>query len=331
MPGSYKNEKAQKETIKRKNVFLELENLMVRFGRRVILDSLTCGMDSRALGLLGPNGAGKSTLIRTLLGFIKPDSGGACVADLDIRKDSRRLRAIVGYMPEHESFIHGLSPVRLLRFMGELCGLSAKDAMERAHEVLFYVGLGEVRYRNVETFSLGMQQRVKLAQALVHGPKLLILDEPTNALDPAGRQEMLNLICDIVKNSGSHVILCSHILKDVEQTCEDVMVLNNGKLILSGKIDDLRKVDQKVYDIRIKGNVDRFIAELSEHGCQCTLTERGIIRVTLPADERTEILFELARKNNVQLRHFYYKRDSLEDVFIQALEESEGEKVNARL
>jgi ABC-2 type transport system ATP-binding protein len=303
-------------------MFFELQNLSVRFGKRMVLDSLDCRMDSKAMGLLGPNGAGKSTLIRTLLGFIKPLSGTAFVSGKNIQKESRELRAMVGYMPEHESFIHGLSPVRLLRFMGELCGLSPKDAMERAHEVLFYVGLGEVRYRNVETFSLGMQQKVKLAQALVHGPRLLILDEPTNALDPAGRQEMIDLIRDIVKNSGSHVILCSHILKDVELCCEDVVVLNKGKIILSGNIDALRQVDEKIYDVRIKGDVNHFISELSERGCQCSLTERDIIRIVLPPDEKTNLLFELARKNDIQLRHFYYKKSSLEDVFIQALEEN---------
>lgn len=303
-------------------MFLELQNLSVRFGKRMVLDSLECSMDSKALGLLGPNGAGKSTLIRTLLGFIKPFSGTAFVSGKNIQKESRELRAMVGYMPEHESFIHGLSPVRLLRFMGELCGLSSKDAMERAHEVLFYVGLGEVRYRNVETFSLGMQQKVKLAQALVHGPRLLILDEPTNALDPAGRQEMIDLIRDIVKHSGSHVILSSHILKDVELCCEDVVVLNKGKIILSGNIDNLRQVDEKIYDVRIKGDVNHFISELSERGCQCSLTERDIIRIVLPPDAKTKLLFELAKKNDVQLRHFYYKKSSLEDVFIQALEEN---------
>jgi len=312
-------------------MFLNLDKLTVRFGKRVILDSLSCQMDSRSLGLLGPNGAGKSTLIRTILGFIKPATGSAKVADLDIRKDSRHLRSIVGYMPEHESFIHGLSPVRLLRFMGELCGLPAKDAMERAHEILFYVGLGEARYRNIETFSLGMQQKVKLAQALVHGPRLLILDEPTNALDPAGREEMIRIIREIISNSDSHVILCSHILKDVEQCCEDVVVLNKGKIILSGNIDELRTVDEKVYDLRIKGNRDHFITELSNRGCQCSLRERGIIRITLPQDQETSLLFDLARKNEVQLRHFYFKRSSLEDVFIQALVESNGKADHAGL
>ena len=305
-------------------MFLELDNLTVDFNRRVILDSITCKCDSRALGLLGPNGAGKSTLIRTLLGFITPSRGSARVIGMDTRAESRRLRSLVGYMPEHESYIHGLSPVRLLRFMGELCGMPTRDAMERAHEVLFYVGLGEMRYRNVETFSLGNQQKVKLAQALVHGPKLLILDEPTNALDPAGRQEMLDLIRNIIQSSeDTHVILCSHILKDVEYCCDHVMVLNKGRLALSGNIENLRRVDQKIYDLRVKGNLDHFIAELSERGCQCNLGERDVLRVTLPAQEETELLFELARKSGVQLRHFYYKRDSLEDVFLQALVESD--------
>jgi ABC-2 type transport system ATP-binding protein len=310
-------------------MFFELDNLKVRFGNDTILDSINCNLNSRALGLLGPNGAGKSTLIRTLLGFIKPQSGTGRIAGLDIRKNSKKIRGLVGYMPEHESFIHGLSPVRLLRFMGELCGLSPGDSMERAHEILYYIGLGEVKYRNVETLSMGMQQKVKLAQALVHGPKLLILDEPTNALDPAGRKDMVRIIRDIVQNSESHVILCSHILKDVEECCEDVMVLNRGKIVLTGNIKELRQVDERVFDLKIKGNSDVFISDLSEKGCQCTIGDRGILRVVLPEKEKTELLFELARKNDIQLRHFYFKRDSLEDIFLQALEESEREKTHA--
>lgn len=310
-------------------MFLELNELTVRFGKRTILDSLQNSTNGRAIGLLGPNGAGKSTLIRTLLGFIKPSSGTGKISGFDIVRNSREIRALTGYMPEHESFISGLTPVRLLRFMGELCGMKPRDAMERAHEVLFYVGLGEVRYRNVETFSLGMQQKVKLAQAIVHGPKLLILDEPTNALDPEGRVEMIKLIKDIIKNTSSHVILCSHILKDVEQCCEDIIVLNKGKIILSGNIDHLSKAEDKTYDIRIKGNVDHFISILAEKGCVCTLSDRDIIHVTLPQHENTETLFEIAKANNFQLRHFYYKRNSLEDIFFQAIEESERDKANA--
>jgi len=308
-------------------VFLELDKLSVHLGRRLVLDSLECGLDGGAIGLLGPNGAGKSTLIRTLLGFIKASGGTARVAGMDIRKQSRRIRGLVGYMPEHESFIHGLSPVRLLRFMGELCGLPNRDAMERAHEILFYVGLGEVRYRNVETLSMGMQQKVKLAQALVHGPRLLLLDEPTNALDPAGRREMIHIIRDIIQNSDSHVILCSHILKDVEQCCEDVIVLNRGKIVLNGNIEELSRVNERAYDLRIKGEPDSFLADLSNQGCRCSMGERNLLHIVLPPDKETELLFDLARKNKVQLRHFYYKRNTLEDVFIRSLEETrEGEE-----
>ncbi|GAB4317989.1 MAG: ABC transporter ATP-binding protein [Candidatus Sumerlaeia bacterium] len=306
-------------------MFLRLDNLTVRFGRRTILDGLTCSADAKALGLLGPNGAGKSTLIRTLLGFIRPAAGQAFVAGLDTQRDSRAIRALVGYMPEHESFIHGLSPVKLLRFMGELCGMSPRDAMERAHEVLYYVGLGEVRYRNVETFSLGMQQKVKLAQALVHGPRLLILDEPTNALDPEGRREMLNLIRDIVHRSDSHVILCSHILKDVEFCCDEVMVLHRGRLALQGRLDDLRLVDSGVFDLRLKGPAERFMAAVAEAGCACSQGPRGTLRVVLADGQTPSLLFRLARETGVQLRHFDRKRDSLEDIFIQAIEDSERE------
>ena len=164
-----------------------LNQLRVTYGRRMALDGVTLTMDSKALGLLGPNGAGKSTLIRSLLGLARISSGAASLCGHDVRGEGRRIRELIGYMPEHEAFLAGMTPVRFLRFMGEMCGLTPRAAMERAHETLFYVGLGEGRYRPIETLSYGLRQKVRLAQALIHGPKILILDEPTNGLDQIGR------------------------------------------------------------------------------------------------------------------------------------------------
>ncbi len=304
-------------------MFLEAENVTVTFGRRRVLDDLSMRLQGRSTGLLGPNGAGKSTFIKALLGFVPLRRGTIRVLGHDVRRQAMHIRSLVGYMPEHESYIEGLSAVRLLRYLGELSGLSPRDAMERAHESLHYVGLGELRYRPVETYSLGNQQRVKLAQAIVHGPKILILDEPTNALDPEGRNEMLRLVRDIGEYSGSHVIMCSHILRDVEYCCESVTVLNRGRAILSGVIEELKKEDIRTYEVRVEGNRDGFERELVRHGCLTSQNTQGHLRVQLPEGYGTRYLFEIAQKAGVQLRHFHFKKDSLEDIFVSALQESE--------
>src|SRR5690349_12844697 len=176
---------------------IELERLEVRLGGRPVLNSLSGTLSGKAIGLLGPNGSGKSTLINTLLGFHPPAAGTARVFQLDVHQQSREIRTQVGYMPENDSFIGNMSGIHFVRYMAELAGIPAPEALERAHEAMFYVGLGEVRYRQISTYSLGMKQLVKLAQALVHGPRLLILDEPTNGLDPVARQRMSQLIRDV--------------------------------------------------------------------------------------------------------------------------------------
>src|ERR1700685_688278 len=179
---------------------LELDGLSVRFGKRDILRDLRVSLSGRTIGLLGPNGAGKSTLIQTLVGFARPNSGTARVLGHDIRRDLRPIRSLVGYMPENDSFISEMTAVAFTRMMGELSGLPRDAALERAHEALFYVGLGEARCRALGTYSLGMKQLAKLAQAIVHGPKLLILDEPTNGLDPPAPPRM-NRLGDEMKDS----------------------------------------------------------------------------------------------------------------------------------
>src|SRR5262245_64405237 len=204
---------------------IELDQLRIVFGKRPILHDLKSRLSGRSIGLLGPNGSGKTTLIHTLLGFHPPSSGTARIFGKDIRTDIRAVRERIGYMPENESFIAGMTAVGLVRYMAEISGLPPRAATERAHEALFYVGLGEARYRKIETFSLGMKQLVKLAQAIVHAPKLLFLDEPTNGLDPPARLRMLRLIGEIRDKAHVRLILSSHLLRDVEECCEEVLIL----------------------------------------------------------------------------------------------------------
>jgi ABC-2 type transport system ATP-binding protein len=196
---------------------IELDNLEVRFGERTILKKLNGSFTGRAIGLLGPNGAGKSTLLNTLLGFHQPSAGTARIFGKDIRGEAHAVRGLLGYMPENDSFVAGMTGVHFVRLMAEISGLPPDAAMERAHEAFFWVGLGEARYRKLGTYSLGMKQMAKLAQAIVHGPKLLFLDEPTNGLDPPARARMIQLIQEIRDRGDLRLIVSSHLLRDVDE------------------------------------------------------------------------------------------------------------------
>ncbi len=302
---------------------IQVNSLSFAYGNNVVLDDLSFQIGRGATGLLGPNGAGKSTLLKILLGFLRPARGSGSVLGIPIGRGGVRIRQRVGYMPEHDCLIPSLKAVRLVMYCGELHGLPWAEAMQRAHEVLFYVGLGEARYREVGTFSAGMKQRLKLAQALVASPEVLFLDEPTNGLDPSGRQEMLQLIKDVVAQGETSVIFSSHILHDVESACTDVVMIKKGRLVVSGKIEDLKRVEQAVVEVRWKGNGsgERFVQALAGEGCRCEQGRNDLLRVTLPADKSTEVLFRAARASGVQIRHLVRKRDSLEDVFLSAIEE----------
>ena len=207
---------------------VQLDGVTVIYGANRALKNVSARFARGAVGLLGPNGAGKSTMLKALLGFVKPNEGRMTVLGLDVAKEPLAIRGRIGYMPESDAQIPGMNAVSFVAYCGQLAGLPAVDAMQRAHEVLYYVGLGEARYRNVETYSTGMKQRIKLAQALVHDPDLLFLDEPTNGMDPKGRDEMLELIRDLGHNKNVNLILSSHLLPDVEYTCDHVVVMDKG-------------------------------------------------------------------------------------------------------
>src|SRR5580658_6970873 len=240
---------------------VELHGLSVQFGRREILRDLTCSLRGRAIGLLGPNGAGKSTLINTLLGFCQPSRGSAQVFGHDIRRETRQIRSLVGYMPENDAFISQMSAVSFVCMMAELSGLPSSTALERAHEALFYVGLAEARYRKLGTYSMGMKQLAKLAQAIVHGPKLLILDEPTNGLDPVARQRMIRLIHEIRKGNQLRIVLCSHLLRDVEETCEEVLILKQGRIVHYSNLEEERRANKRFVELETVGDDSGFAEE----------------------------------------------------------------------
>src|SRR5580700_7783597 len=303
------------------NPVIELDGLGVRFGNRDILRDLRVSLGGRTIGLLGPNGAGKSTLIQTLLGFVPSSSGTARIFGHDISSGIREIRTLVGYMPENDSFIANMNAVSFIRMMGELSGLPPDAALERAHEVLFYVGLGEARYRLLGTYSLGMKQLAKLAQAIVHGPKLLILDEPTNGLDPPARLRMLRLIREMKDSGEMKLVLCSHLLRDVEETCEEVLILKQGRIVHYSNLEEERSANKRFVELETFGNDAGFAEALATLGCECAVAGFGRLKMVLPVGFEMREIYRLAAERDLQLRRLNYRRDTLEDIFLKAMSE----------
>jgi len=303
------------------SALFQFEDVTKTYGAITALDNLSMTVPAGAVGLLGPNGSGKTTMIRTLLGLIPVDSGAGEVLGMDFRRRQLDIRRVVGFAPEDECLFPHVAGVEFVGYAGELVGMSASDALQRAHEVLDYVGLGEARYRKVESYSSGMKQRLKLASAIVHDPQLLILDEPTNGMDPAGRQEVLELSRDLAHNKGMSLLFSSHLLPDVEAVCDYVIVLGAGKLLAEGKIQELKQVHNQSFELRLKSELGPFARRLSELGC---ITELGdeLLRVRLPEGRSPQMLWELAAARCQQIRYLRPQRNTLEEVFLQAMEQS---------
>jgi len=301
---------------------VQFDRVSVKYGRTWALRDVSATFARGAVGLLGPNGAGKSTLIKALLGFVVPEQGEMRVLGMSVRTSPLGIRGRIGYMPETDAHIPGMTAVAFVAYCGELAGLPRSDAMQRAHEVLYYVGLGEARYRNLETYSTGMKQRIKLAQALVHDPDLLFLDEPTNGMDPKGRDEMLELVRDIAHNKGLNLILSSHLLPDVEYACDHVVVLDKGTVAAQGPIQALKGHGGQVFELRVKGDTDRFVETLRGVGLECHATDEDIMRVFVPDGRNAQFLFQLAARERVQVRHLRASVPTLEDVFARAVGEA---------
>ena len=302
-------------------MLIEIKNISLSFGTTTALDNLSLEVQGGAVGLLGPNGAGKSTLLKTLLGFVKPNQGTATVFGLDVQTNPLEIRKQLGYMPEDECLIPGMTAVQLVSYAGELCGMPKRDAMQRAHEVLYYVGLDEERYRTIDGYSAGMKQRVKLAQALAHDPKLLLLDEPTNGMDTSGREEMLELVKDIATDKNINVILSSHLLPDVEFACQEIIALSHGSVAIQGQIEALKENKGESFDLKVVGNSAAYIAALEDHSYQVERQPDQRLRVTTGNREQTDttFFFKLAYDTGVQLRQLQGVKHSLEDIFAEVM------------
>jgi ABC-2 type transport system ATP-binding protein len=302
-------------------MLFQFEGVTKTYGSVVALDNLSVTAPKGAIGLLGPNGSGKTTMIRSLLGLTRVDRGTGQVLGMDFRRRQLDIRREVGFVPEDECLFPHVVGVSFVTYAGELVGMSTKDAMQRSHEVLDYVGLGEARYRKVESYSTGMKQRLKLASAIVHDPQLLILDEPTNGMDPRGRDDLLELSRDLVRNKGMSLLFSSQLWPDVESVCEEVIVLGKGKLLTDGNIQKLKQLHNRSFEVRLKADSRPFAERLTALGCGAEMREDSIV-VQIPEGRTPQLLWEVAAQERVQIRALRPQRSTLEEVFLKALEQA---------
>ena len=300
-------------------MLLEVQGVHKHYGKIHALRDVNLSLPRGSIGLLGPNGAGKSTLLKVLLGFLPPSRGSVQVLGFDASSRALELRQRVGYMPEQQCYVAGLDAVEMCTYAGELCGLPRAEAQQRAHAVLAYVGLQDKRYLQVQTYSTGQKQRVKLAQALVHDPELLLLDEPTNGLDPRGREEMLALIRQLPERRGCSIMLSSHLLPDVEAICDHAILLQDGQVRFSGAIAEMHQGSGDTYEVRVKQQRAQLVELLCQAGCQARL-EDGCLQVQLPDGEDPDLIFSRALEAGIQVRHLAPMRQTLESAFLRILQ-----------
>jgi ABC-2 type transport system ATP-binding protein len=299
---------------------IELDQLAKSYGGVVALRPVTAEIDGKIIGLLGPNGAGKSTLLKCLLGLIG-FTGEAHVLGLAARTAGAQIRDRVGYMPEQELLLSGMSAVELCTYAAELSGLPRTEAIQRAHAALYYAGVEEKRYQPIDGYSTGMKQRVKLAQALVHDPELLFLDEPTNGLDPRSREDMLQLILEMPVRRGCAIVLSTHLLPDVERVCDQAVIMNHGEIRFSGTIDELRGArghDSELV-VEVKAEPGRLAERLTAAGATCAVVSPLALHVDLPAALTSEIVFRCAREAGLQIRGLAVRRESVEAAFLRII------------
>lgn len=292
---------------------VELENVVKFYGPTQALGPLSLSLPEGSVGILGPNGSGKSTLLRLLLGVLRPTSGTVRV--MGEEAGTRNLRTRLGYSPEGDSYFPDLTGVEAVAFAGRLVGMHRADALQRAHQVLDYVELGEARYRLVAKYSTGMRQRLKLAQSLVHDPDVLILDEPTEGVDPEARVRILELIQELHKEHGLQVLVCTHLLNDVERLTDYALVLNQGQSAGQGKLADLKAAPSKGYLVRVNGPWDALTRRLSAEGITW---EPMAPNLRVNSDDPRRIL-KVVEESGLVVRHLAPLELSLGEAFERAV------------
>jgi len=309
---------------------VHLENVSRRYGRVQALSGVNLSLEPGVIGLVGNNGAGKSTLLKILLGLLVPDGGSGTILGCTLDQADRQLRGRVGYMSETSAAPALLRGADFVALSGELYGMPPRDARRRGHEMLDDLGLGQLRYRRLEEYSLGNLQRLKLAAALVHDPELLLLDEPTGGLDPRGRRDMIELIEDLAKQTGKSVILCTHLLPDVERLCDQVVILHQGRVIRHGQLEQLGTPAEQRYELGCAEPAGEYWAALRRLGVRVEETETmGRVHVTAPADWPTARFFAVAREAAATVDHLRLEREDLERLFFRLTENATAATENA--
>ncbi len=300
---------------------IQVDNVVVKYGSHTALDGVSVIVDAPATGLLGANGAGKSTLMKAILGLLTPTEGRISIMGHDASGAADLVRRRVGYMPEHDCLPPTMSAADMVVHLAQLRGLPRRDAVRRASEVLFTVGLEEERSRLIEGYSQGMKQRAKLAQAIVHGPDLVFLDEPTTGLDPAGRAEMLALIRRIANDLGIHVIVSSHILDDIRRTCDSVIVLRDGRLAAAEALQTLAPTSSQgmLVELGTSQAADVLARALAERGMAVSREGEHGVRLADGSDASLDALRDTAAAHEIALRKLVPACGTIEDALVTAM------------
>jgi len=301
---------------------IELHNLTKDYGSFRAIDKLSLTVDNGITGLLGPNGAGKSTLIKVMLGLVSCTSGNGKVLGHDIVAECADIRTRVGYMPEDDCYLHGLSGIESVQVAAQLSRFQATEALRRGHEILDFCGMGQERYRNVETYSTGMRQKLRFAMAIVHDPELLILDEPTSGLDPEERESMLNRIQILSTQMGKAIIICTHILPDVQVVCDRVVIIAAGRVTLSEELEVLQQSPEPSLTVSFRGSANSIRDSLANHDIRVKQVDDQTLRVFGAETETSPLVWKAASAADVAIRSIVPSKTSLEEVFLKAVQET---------
>ena len=303
------------------NAVIELEGITKDYGSFRALDDVSFVVETGITGLLGPNGAGKSTLIKVLLGLLRTTSGRGRLLNYEVGRQFREIRANVGYMPEDDCFFHGLTGVESVQFSAQLSQFPQLEGLRRSHEILDFCGIGQERYRAVETYSTGMRQKLRFAQAIVHDPPVLVFDEPTSGLDPAERESMLNRIKLLARDHGKAVLLCTHILPDVQTISDAVVILARGRVQVADRLQELSRPTKPSLQVQLTGETAGFVSQLREQGLNVETTRNGTLVIEGPQHELADHVWRIARQSGVGVRSIAPSRNSLDEIFLAAVQE----------
>lgn len=302
---------------------ISLQNVVKSYRAMRALDGVSLDILPGITGLLGPNGAGKSTLIKLILGLVNYQSGNGTVLGYELGRSGRQIRSRIGYMPEDDCYIPGMTGVEVVQFSACLSGLPEVEALRRAHEILDFCGMKQERYRAIDTFSTGMRQKTRFAAAIVHDPDFLILDEPTSGLDPEERDALLNRIRLLNRQAGKSILVSTHILPDVQAICENVLILAAGKIVLHDRLANLNRTASPTVFVRVLGDAATLINELQSSGQTVSITLDGAIAVEGEKEAATDAIWAAAAKTGTVVRSLLPALNSLEEIFLATVRESQ--------